>query len=778
MQIAASSNVEEKDDSAPLSVLIAEDSPVSQDILKLLLSSKGHDVEIARDGKEALKLLKERRFDVALMDFYMPVMNGGEVVTKLIAEAPDKPRPMFVAMTAEPEALAGHTEFAKIFAKPFDFDDVLDFIEGAMLADERGTAPVPPPDGVTQLLYNADADSAGSSAPDATSSQTAPDAQKAAQAAVPEHADDGTIRVLIAEDSPVTQDILKLLLTSKGYDVQIAHDGTEALQCLKEQRYNLALMDYHMPGLTGAEVVAQFAEEAGDLPRPVFVAMTADTEAVAGNTEFARVFSKPFDFDVVIDFIEGFVKPDTNLPLLPAGTGMPQSTPPSNSQSDGPAAAAFVPPTKTAVVEGEPRILNWPGDIGPAGFSVAARQYMAAGNDYDAVVISEPATPKDLSHLWTFGDLNLLPIIDETGHLGSKADINLPSIPRGVVNRLIETTLQEFAEARASVHIEVRQTKILAEKLIAGIYARKRKLFPQYNGAQQLGVSYNTSLDDEEILNAVGELLELGLIKRKFFDRMHTCRGCRSVRLNAREECFECHSANLVETTMIHHFKCAYQGPQEDFQQGSDLVCPKCARELRHFGVDYDKPGTIINCQSCSNSSSEAVVGFQCLDCGEHTDGEMIATRDVYEYSMTEKGVAFVEEGHIVIGGAQTQLKFAELPLDLVIALNKSARDFNEEDRPFCLLNIGYPEKRALVSEHGSRMIEKSRAQLVENIGNYFGDGAMTHQGVDYDYVLLNRLAAENCRANLDTYSEIALSGLKINLQPRLSVFGPKELFG
>ena len=612
------------------------------------------------------------------------------------------------------------------------------------------------------------------------------------------------IRILITEDSPVTQDILKLVLSTKGHDVHIANDGTEALRMLLEQPFDLALMDYHLPGLSGTEVVAKFLEQRRPDNQPVFIAMTADPDSFrpegAVRDAFLRVFAKPFDFDELLDFMDalekGTVRRDAGMAGPHAGqqtarppvsaTAKPKS--PAANPADFAPAGTFdeategdrVVPLRAARPAGyaNNRPIFWPQDIGPAGFSTEARKYMATGGDYDIVVVTEPATVADLRHLWKIGDLNLLPIIDETGQLGHKADICLPKIPRGSADRIVQGLVREFSEARASVHLEVRQSDELGDKLLASLYVRTRKLMPEFSGASPLGFSYNIALDESEIGELTARLVADKLLDRSFADRLHGCPGCASVRLNVREECFECRSPNLEETAIIHHFKCAYQGPLGDFQQGQDLVCPKCARELRHFGVDYDKPGTVVTCLTCGANSSDSAVGFKCLDCGTHTDGDVITTHDIFNYQLTEKGRALIEEGYIVTGAAQSQLKFADLPLDLVIALNKAARNYTEAARPFCLVTVGYPQRRLQLSEHGPRLVELSRRQLAENLRNYFGDALIIHQGTDFDYLLVDRMPAENFKANVETYDEVAQSSLKIDLAPRFSVFGPSELFG
>ncbi|PTW56571.1 response regulator receiver domain-containing protein [Breoghania corrubedonensis] len=600
-------------------------------------------------------------------------------------------------------------------------------------------------------------------------------------------------RILITEDSPVTQDILKLVLSTKGHEVHIAHNGKAALKMLLEEPFDLALMDYHLPDLSGAEVVAAFFKERRPDNEPIFIAMTADPDAfnATGTVRdaFVRVFAKPFDFNELLDFM-GTLATGAHQPARARreehAAGVAPSAPVNSPAPNASTADEEYEGTPDRVVSlrARPsgyehnRPLFWPQDIGPAGFSLGARKHMASGGDYDMVVVSEPARVEDLRHLWSLGDLNLLPIIDETGHLGHKADVDLPKIPRGSAERIVQALVQEFAEARASVHLEVRQSDDLADKLLASLYVRSRKLMPEFSGASPRGFSYNVALTESEVRELTGRLETDRLIEKAFVDRLHGCPACNSVRLNVREECFECHSPNLEETAIIHHFKCAYQGPLQDFKHGSDLVCPKCARELRHFGVDYDKPGNVVSCLACGASSSDTAVGFKCLDCGVHTDGDVISTHDVFNYALTDKGRAFIEEGYIVTGATQNQLKFADLPLDLVIALNKAARDYTESARPFCLVTIGYPQRRIQLSEHGPRLVELSRRQLGENLKNYFGDAVTIRQGTDFDYLLIDRMAAENFRANIETYDEAAQSSLKIDLAPRFSVFGPGELFG
>ena len=64
-------------------ILIVDDEENMQVLLKRVLGKAGYDVECAGSGVEALRLVAERPFDLAVVDVCMPEMNGLEVLVKL-----------------------------------------------------------------------------------------------------------------------------------------------------------------------------------------------------------------------------------------------------------------------------------------------------------------------------------------------------------------------------------------------------------------------------------------------------------------------------------------------------------------------------------------------------------------------------------------------------------------------------------------------------------------------------------------------------------------------
>jgi CheY-like chemotaxis protein len=61
-----------------MAILLAEDDQVSRMVAERILSKSGCQVTCAKDGREALDILKDEHFDLVVMDIQMPVMNGLE----------------------------------------------------------------------------------------------------------------------------------------------------------------------------------------------------------------------------------------------------------------------------------------------------------------------------------------------------------------------------------------------------------------------------------------------------------------------------------------------------------------------------------------------------------------------------------------------------------------------------------------------------------------------------------------------------------------------------
>jgi CheY-like chemotaxis protein len=139
-------------------------------------------------------------------------------------------------------------------------------------------------------------------------------------------------RILVADDSEVTQDLLKLLLTQRGHSVDVASDGEEALRALKSHDYDVVLMDFHLPGMDGLQVAAAYRSSGSRITQPRFIAITADMKGLLASAEncenFDQIVPKPFQLNEICRVVESERKagnPDARHPAPLSRSGQKRS---------------------------------------------------------------------------------------------------------------------------------------------------------------------------------------------------------------------------------------------------------------------------------------------------------------------------------------------------------------------------------------------------------------------------------------------------------------------
>jgi two-component system sensor histidine kinase/response regulator len=129
-----------------LRILLAEDNSVNQTVAVRMLEKRGHLVTVARDGKQALAMIKQQPFDLALMDLQMPEMDGFEATAAIREQekATGKHLPI-IAMTAH--AMEGDRErclragMDGYVAKPVTANGLFEAIESQVSARRDLEAP-------------------------------------------------------------------------------------------------------------------------------------------------------------------------------------------------------------------------------------------------------------------------------------------------------------------------------------------------------------------------------------------------------------------------------------------------------------------------------------------------------------------------------------------------------------------------------------------------------------------------------------------------------------
>jgi hypothetical protein len=364
---------------------------------------------------------------------------------------------------------------------------------------------------------------------------------------------------------------------------------------------------------------------------------------------------------------------------------------------------------------------------------------------------------------------HLLPVIDLTGKHATDADCSGWNSEQ----RVIADFTKRLAEI-ANWAMHSSQPNI---KLLAHIYVTGRPLTARYTPQSKEAISYGRLVPVPTPRETAELLASAGFLSREFFDRIHVCDRCGSSRLNVRQECTSCRGANIETTTILHHFRCVYHGPEPDFRAKDErLVCPKCSRELRHYSVDYERSGTAQRCACCGYTSTEPAIGFVCMDCTGHFDGESARAIDHYHYHyhyhVTDAGMALLQ-GHARISQAAAGMLLQACPLTVVQRINTLAAKGSLD---FTLCEIVYKRERWVVHAHGVEAFERARQQLLDDLRSKLDPTSLVCAGRGCDYVLITENSKAETQQALTDHLLKCGRGLLLDLRATVLAFGHEEI--
>ncbi len=312
-------------------ILCVDDNVTNRLIIDRLGRSWGLDVESVGSGVEALARLRAARdarhiHRVVIADLLMPEMDGIEL-TRRIKSDPDLAAVAVVVLTS----LGMRDDLERARAMGAD---------GCLTKPARAT-----------LLHSLLRTLLGPQQPVETEPNPAP------AAPMPEaEALRSGLRVLLAEDNPVNQEIARRQLQRLGVEVDIAGDGAAAVEAVARGGYDLVLMDCQMPVMSGYDATGEIRRrEVGTGRHIPVIAMTAN--AMAGDREeclragMDDYIAKPVKIDALRAVVARWAAAAPERPAAPA----PQTSP---ADAEPVVDAAALDELRSYQVDGEPDVLD------------------------------------------------------------------------------------------------------------------------------------------------------------------------------------------------------------------------------------------------------------------------------------------------------------------------------------------------------------------------------------------------------------------------------------
>ncbi|GIL38010.1 hybrid sensor histidine kinase/response regulator [Roseiterribacter gracilis] len=243
-----------------------------------------------------------------------------------------------------------------------------------------------------------------------------------------------SLKILVADDVPTNQHLLRALLMRDGHRVQIVADGQAAVNAANEQRFDLILMDVEMPLMDGLQATREIRAHGGPSAETPIVAVTANVLpeqiATCRNAGMSDYLSKPIDRDALSTLLARYARTVT-APETPLASDAPDTLARTLDALRGQIGAA---PTRELVA-----------------LSLAHLEQVSARLD---ALAHDPVTASAEAHAMTSlaGNLGLTELVDASRDLSEqmRTQHGVPPQAWARFSNAVQTGLQELA---ASVQI-------------------------------------------------------------------------------------------------------------------------------------------------------------------------------------------------------------------------------------------------------------------------------------------------------------------------------------
>lgn len=193
-------------------ILLVDDDELNCELLKRRLEADHHTVTALTTGNKALELIKDNKFDLVLLDIMLPDINGVDVLEKIKQDpVNDGLHVMMVTANGDREMVLkcldeGATDY---LVKPFSMQVVKARLQRILLNTTTATI------------------------------------------------DYKNTKILLVDDQELNRDVLAHRLNKSGYKITSVTNGQEALTLLKNNSFDLILLDIMMPDISGIEVLKE-----------------------------------------------------------------------------------------------------------------------------------------------------------------------------------------------------------------------------------------------------------------------------------------------------------------------------------------------------------------------------------------------------------------------------------------------------------------------------------------------------------------------------------------
>ncbi len=180
-------------------ILVVDDNANIRRLLRYQLQRRGYKILEASNGADVLEIARNHRIDLITLDLIMPVMNGFDILGMIREDPKTRGIPVLIISMVENRekgVLLGANDY---LVKPFQTGDLIGKVRNLLGEEKRS--------------------------------------------------------ILVVDDEPTVLETLRMQLEEKGYPVDVAYDGEEALRFLKTQPPDLVILDMVMPKMNGYEVL-------------------------------------------------------------------------------------------------------------------------------------------------------------------------------------------------------------------------------------------------------------------------------------------------------------------------------------------------------------------------------------------------------------------------------------------------------------------------------------------------------------------------------------------